>query len=86
MDPIETWHDAPEFERMDAKIKALEAKLSPLSSATPSYVKGLEEEVKRLRDALEQITANIFAFKPSCTHCIQTVRISAKALEASDGK
>ena len=27
MDPIETWHDAPEFERMEAKIKALEAKL-----------------------------------------------------------
>jgi hypothetical protein len=27
MDPIETWHDAPEFEAMKAKIKALEDKI-----------------------------------------------------------
>jgi hypothetical protein len=27
MDQIETWHDAPEFERMDAKIKTLEVEL-----------------------------------------------------------
>ena len=26
MDPIETWHDAPEFERMEKRIRDLEAK------------------------------------------------------------
>ena len=45
----------------------------------------LEAEVASLHNDMEQITANILAFKPSCTHCLQTIRISTRALEASDG-
>lgn len=31
MDPIETWHDAPMFEAMENKIKALEAALKDIA-------------------------------------------------------
>ena len=43
MDPIETWHDAPEFERMDAKIKALEIKLTKAEERELVLVEALEE-------------------------------------------
>ena len=33
MDPIETWHDAPTFEALEAKIKTLEAKLARMVDA-----------------------------------------------------
>lgn len=39
MDPIETWHDAPEFERMEAKIKALEKKLAAIVKAAKEVVR-----------------------------------------------
>ena len=42
MDPIETWHDAPEFERMDAKIKSLERKLSALVLACNVVKNGID--------------------------------------------
>ena len=43
-----------ELEQIKAneRIKELENQLSPLSSATPSYVAGLNERIKVLEDAL----------------------------------
>ena len=44
-----------ELEQIKAneRIKELENQLSPLSSATPSYVAGLNERIKVLEDALK---------------------------------
>lgn len=43
-----------------AEIVSLKAQLSPLSSATPPYVKGLEKEIARLRKALENLVEKLF--------------------------
>ena len=47
MDPIETWHDAPTFERMEAKIKSLEAKLAALVEVGEVRLKHLELLLKK---------------------------------------
>ena len=46
-----------ELEQIKAneRIKELENQLSPLSSATPSYVAGLNERIKVLEDAMKDI-------------------------------
>jgi uncharacterized phage infection (PIP) family protein YhgE len=66
-----------------SEAEALEAQLSAFSSATSSYVEGLEAEVERLRQGLNEIIDNISADKPSCTYCHHTVRVAIAALEAS---
>ena len=44
-----------DLDAANERIKELENQLSPLSSATPSYVAGLNERIKALEDALRSM-------------------------------
>ena len=64
-----------ELEQIKAneRIKELENQLSPLSSATPSYVAGLNERIKVLEGAIEDIA--------ECDSFFGRIELKNKALE-----
>jgi hypothetical protein len=55
MDPIETWHDAPTFDVMEKRIKALETKLVEAAEAVSLANATWVERCRKLRkqDAAE---------------------------------
>ena len=55
------------------RIAELESQLSPLSSATPSYVAGLLERIKVLEGAIEEIA--------ECDSFFGRIELKNKALE-----